>query len=393
MGTSRWTVAARWKGILQLLFFCALPILAKAQQPDDGSNDGGTAIELTWERIVAGLVLMLIGVIFTFRGYRHFNFTMFLAGFIAGCVIVYSVFINVEPTQGWNYSQIIYVFGCIGGGLILGTLCFILHRYTAWLLGAVTGLTIALYILAWRSGGLIRSKGGRIGLLAGASALGVVIGLIFGRRILIPASAIVGAYIFVVGLDLFARTGFSESIAKFFTTNSTVDYQLNTNLYIMLGSDWLPKVDPSMNMIMTLVSWAADLASARTQPTPMAGTRSLTVPVATQAMSKVMVKILLKAMATISVKVITVIPLLKAVPATTTITPAATGAVDTSAVNRPSGLVQDEVYTEKAVETEPKSWNPFKKNRTGTTVTTTTLPNDELADNRVSYSSNTALNQ
>ncbi|KAF9273436.1 hypothetical protein BGZ74_004767, partial [Mortierella antarctica] len=70
-----------------------LPILALAQQqnPNDRQPDvledllgDGRLIALTWQRIVAGLVLLLIGIILTFRGYRHYRFTMFLAGFIAG---------------------------------------------------------------------------------------------------------------------------------------------------------------------------------------------------------------------------------------------------------------------------------------------------------------------
>ncbi|KAG0369910.1 hypothetical protein BGZ54_008479 [Gamsiella multidivaricata] len=160
---------------------------------------------------------------------------MFLAGFITGAAIVYSIFTNVEPDSGWNHQQIIYVFGCIGGGIVLGTICWLFRRFLVWILSGLAGLIIALYVLAWRSEGLIRSKGGRIGLLVGAPALGILIGLFIGRRVVILASAIIGAYITVIGIDLFARTGFAESIKRFFTTNPKVDYSLTTNIYIMLG--------------------------------------------------------------------------------------------------------------------------------------------------------------
>lgn len=45
----------------------------------------GRSISLTWQRIVGGFILILIGILLTFRGYRHYRFTMFLAGFITGC--------------------------------------------------------------------------------------------------------------------------------------------------------------------------------------------------------------------------------------------------------------------------------------------------------------------
>ncbi|KAF9103321.1 hypothetical protein BGX29_003499 [Mortierella sp. GBA35] len=73
-----------------------LPLFALAQQqqpqqPNNGRQPDvlddllgdGRSINLTWQRIVAGFVLLLIGIIITFRGYRHYRFTMFLAGFIA----------------------------------------------------------------------------------------------------------------------------------------------------------------------------------------------------------------------------------------------------------------------------------------------------------------------
>ncbi|KAG0033369.1 hypothetical protein BGZ81_008579 [Podila clonocystis] len=233
MGATQQSVANRLMGSLQMLVLFMLPILAFAQQQNPNSD--GRSISLTWQRIVAGLVLLLIGIILTFRGYRHYRFTMFLAGFIAGCVIVYSILTNVEPSQGWSHRQIIYVFSCIGAGLLLGAICWLLHRYTVWVLGALAGLILALYILAWRNQGLIHSKGGRIGLLVGTTVVGLLLALALGRRILIPATALVGAYITVIGLDLFARTGFTESIKKFFTTDDTIDYRLTTNLYIMLG--------------------------------------------------------------------------------------------------------------------------------------------------------------
>ncbi|KAF9925245.1 hypothetical protein FBU30_004963 [Linnemannia zychae] len=256
MGAKNRFITSRLTGPLQILFMLMLPLFTLAQvtqppppnstQPNQPPNGRQPDVvqgwlgdpqsqSLTWQRIVAGAVLILIGLLLTFRGYRHYRFTMFLAGFITGCVVVYSILVNVEPARGWDWRQVIYVFSCLGGGLLLGLICFALNRFTVWILGGLAGLATALYILAWRSEGLIRNRAGRIGLLAGAPALGIILALIMGRRILIPASAIVGAYLSVIGLDLFARTGFASSIPRFFTKNNSVDYHLNTNLYIFLG--------------------------------------------------------------------------------------------------------------------------------------------------------------
>ncbi|KAH7059665.1 hypothetical protein BKA57DRAFT_512635 [Linnemannia elongata] len=382
--TTNRSIAARMMVLLQILVLIMLPFLALAQGPSNGNgNNGerqpdvlndllgdGRSISLTWQRIVGGFILILIGILLTFRGYRHYRFTMFLAGFITGCVIVYSILANVEPQQGWNRRQIIYVFSCLGGGLLLGAICWLLNRFTVWILGALAGLTTALYILAWRNEGLIRSRGGRIGLLVGASVLGLLLALVMGRRILIPATAIVGAYISVLGLDLFARTGFSESVKNFFTNDNHVNYRLNTNLYIMLGVIGGLII---LGALFQTLSWRHRqqrlIAQGRSlhnhdNDWSLCGSRSRTVrPDPTY-------------------------------PNGSYSAPNGgynngynnNGATTTTYGNNGNATVHVD---------EKKSWNPFKKSakHESTTTTTTTTNNYPTQDRRVSYSSNTALNQ
>ncbi|KAG0238982.1 hypothetical protein BGW41_007998 [Actinomortierella wolfii] len=336
----------------------AIPTVSPAPTPTPNNGNllqTGQSLPLTWQKIIAGVVLMVVGLVLCFRGWRHFRFTMFLAGFIAGVIIVYSILVNVEPKQGWNQRAIIYVFSCIGGGIVLGFICWLLHRFTIAILGGLCGLVIALYILSWRNEGLIRNKGGRIGLMAGAAALGLAVGLLFGRRILIPATAIVGAYMTIVGLDMLSRTGFNEAIRKFFTTDENVQYRLTTNLYIMLG---LVGGLIVMGFLLQTFSWNRRRRMllnqnrnpdqdngwsvfGRSHPTPNQGAA--------------------------------------AQPA------AYPDNRDRGVTFEPNGVAdQDVVYSEK------KSWNPFKRNKT-----TVVRPNPEYAnpaDNRVSLNSSTPLN-
>ncbi|KAF9427604.1 hypothetical protein BGZ94_004576 [Podila epigama] len=373
MGATHQSVASRLMGSLQMLVFFMLPIIAFAQQqnPNNGRqpdvlNDllgDGRSISLTWQRIVGGLVLMFIGVVLTFRGYRHYRCTMFLAGFIAGCVIIYSILTNVEPREGWDKRQIIYVFSCLGGGLLFGAICWLFHRFTVWVLGALAGLMVALYVLAWRSEGLIRNKGGRIGLLVGASVLGLLVALVMGRRILIPATALVGSYLSVIGLDLFARTGFSESIKRFFTSNDRVDYRLTTNIYIMLGVIGGLIL---LGLLFQTLSWnrRQKLLIAQGRPlhnhdhdwTCFRSNKTTTVrpdPTYSQGYSN-----------------------------------------STNSYDHNTGYGYNNNNNNNNTTTahsEKKNWNPFNKNKEKTTTTTTV--HTDYPDTRVSYSSNTALNQ
>ncbi|KAF9163502.1 hypothetical protein DFQ26_002459 [Actinomortierella ambigua] len=355
-------------GFAFLLVMAFLPIAAKAQ-PSPTSNPAvgptptpsfdellatGRAYPLTWQRIIAGVVLMTVGLVLCFRGWRHFRFTMFLSGFIAGVIIVYSILYNVQPKQGWNYSAIIFVFGCIAGGLVLGFFCWLLHRFTIAILGGLAGLVIALYILGWRSEGLIHNWGGRIGLMVGASALGMLIGLLFGRRVLIPATAVVGAYLTISGLDLMARSGFNDAIHKFWTHNANVPYHLTTNLYIMLG---LVGGLMLFGFLLQTISWDRRrrlLLNQNRNPYHDNGWTVFGRPNHNVNQGA-------------------------AQPS------AYQGNYDNGVVFGPNGVAdQNVVYTEK------KSWNPFKKNKT--TVVRTNPEFATSADNRNSLSSSAPLN-
>ncbi|KAG9072729.1 hypothetical protein KI688_000505 [Linnemannia hyalina] len=369
--TTNHPIAARLMVPLQILALSMLPLLALAQDPSDGNGDSNSST-LTWQRIVAGFILILIGILLTFRGYRHYRFSMFLAGFIAGCVIVYSILANVEPQQGWNDRQIIYVFSCLGGGLLLGVICWLLNRFTVWILGALAGLILALYILAWRSEGLIRSPGGRIGLLVGASVLGLLIALVMGRRILIPATAIVGSYITVLGVDLFARTGFSESIKSFLTNNDHVDYYLNTNIYIMLGVIGGLFV---LGILFQTLSWRhrqqrlieqGQSSHNHDNDWSLCGSRSRTVrPDPTYPNGSY------------------------SAPNGTYLAPNGDGYNNEYNNGATTTNYENNVDTPAHV-VEKKSWNPFKKSTKQESTTTNDIPTQERP---VSYSSNAALNQ
>ncbi|KAF8954152.1 hypothetical protein BGZ46_003001, partial [Entomortierella lignicola] len=255
--------ANKAKASLQMLVTLMLPILIFAQLPPGvttttitttvtvtttttasptctGDSDyilyrDARAVSLTWERIVGGYILIIIGTYLALRGFRYYRVTIFLSGFLGGALIIYSIFLNVTPNRGWNHQQIIYLFSMIGGGLVFGILCFIFNRYAMWTVSGLSFFVIALYILSWREQGLIHKKGGRIALLVGCTVLGMVLGLLVGRRLIIPCSAIVGAYVAVMGVDFFARTGILIAISRFLKTDPLAYYRVTANTYVMLG--------------------------------------------------------------------------------------------------------------------------------------------------------------
>jgi hypothetical protein len=102
-------------------------------------------------------------------------------------------------------------------------------------LGALAGYTLALFILAWRSDGLIQSNAGRIIFIVILTILGLLFACFFKNTLIILATALIGAYAIILGIDLFVRTGFAQSVRKFVDGNHDTSYQTNVKVYLMLA--------------------------------------------------------------------------------------------------------------------------------------------------------------
>ncbi|KAG0085679.1 hypothetical protein BGZ93_003451 [Podila epicladia] len=192
-------------------------------------------VPLTWQRVISGGVLLAVGLVLGLYGYRYLQFSLLLTGFIGGGIAAFAILTNTEPDTLWSNRILIYVSVCVAAGLLVGLLMLALNKFAAWVLGGAGGLALGVYILSWKDGGLIHNTAGRIGLMAGAAALGMFLSCILGSLTVIFATVLIGGYMFTIGLDMFLRTGFLENYQHLFKTGSQVPYSLNGGIYGMLG--------------------------------------------------------------------------------------------------------------------------------------------------------------
>ncbi|KAF9290544.1 hypothetical protein BGZ68_006780 [Mortierella alpina] len=179
---------------------------------------------LNWQRVIAGGVLLAVGLLLGFFGFLHLRFSLLLTGFIGG-----------EPDGLWANRILIYVAVCVAAGLLIGLILLGMNKFASWVLGGAGGLALGVYILSWREGGLIHNPVGRIALMAGCAALGMFLSMFLGSLTVIFATVLIGGYMFTLGLDMFLRTGFLENYKHLFKSSSTVPYQLYSGIYGMLG--------------------------------------------------------------------------------------------------------------------------------------------------------------
>ncbi|KAF8929468.1 hypothetical protein EDD21DRAFT_379794 [Dissophora ornata] len=191
-----------------------------AEKSSDGtlstSNDGPYSI--TVQSGIAGAVLIVLGLILCFFGMRFYHVTMFLIGFYFFANVAYIGMANGGVTSSTLLLVISIVVGILGGLLLV--YC---SRLGAAVLGALALYSLGLWILGWKSGGVITSHTGRGIFLGVLAVVGFVMGFIRERETIIVGTAIIGAYSIVGGIDFYVHTGFIEQTDSFINSKSSID--------------------------------------------------------------------------------------------------------------------------------------------------------------------------
>ena len=139
--------------------------------------------------------MILAGLLFNFFGHRLFKPTLFLAGFYFFGVLGYMLLINIEPASGFgeNRDTILLVaaivFGLLGG---LMSICF--WKLALAVLGALGGFALGLFILSFKTGGVLDAGLARTGFLAVMSLVGCVCMFFFQKVLIIISTSILGSY-------------------------------------------------------------------------------------------------------------------------------------------------------------------------------------------------------
>ncbi|KAI9208209.1 uncharacterized protein BJ171DRAFT_578023 [Polychytrium aggregatum] len=187
--------------------------------------------------VILGVLLIVIGGVLLFMGHRLFRFTLFLAGFVSWGVLAYVVISHIEPPEGWPNREWIYLGGCVLAGAVGGGLYAWQWKLGLVGIGALTGLSFALFLLSWRTGGLVDSLAARYIIMVIFVIIGVVVSFYFEKHVIILGTSLVGAFAIVEGFDFFLNTGFYQASRVFFATNamkSVGTFVVNNNVYGML---------------------------------------------------------------------------------------------------------------------------------------------------------------
>ncbi|KAG0322579.1 hypothetical protein BGZ99_003235 [Dissophora globulifera] len=200
----------------------ALPVAEKKPNSATDNNLVGNArsgpYNLTVQGGIAGAILIVLGLVLCFFGARFFRITMFLIGFYFFANIAYVGMANGGVTSSTLLLIISIVVGILGGLLLV---CC--SRLGVAVLGALALYSLGLWILGWKSGGVITSHAGRGILLGVLAVVGFIVGFIREHETVIVGTALVGAYSVVAGIDFYAHTGFIQQTDSFINSKNSID--------------------------------------------------------------------------------------------------------------------------------------------------------------------------
>ncbi|KAI8368616.1 hypothetical protein EDC96DRAFT_504990 [Choanephora cucurbitarum] len=175
-----------------------------------------------------GIVLMLIGLYLIIFGFSFFRGTLAVVGFVFFALMSWIGLVNNEPLYGYPHNEIVYI--CVSAGIgLLGALLFIfLYGISLYFIGVDAGIFLAVFILSWKANLVIEIKVARVCFIVGMGIVLAVLILLTETYCVIFCTAFTGAFLFILGLDLFIHTGLINAFLLIFDGNPN-----HTNVYIM----------------------------------------------------------------------------------------------------------------------------------------------------------------
>jgi len=186
--------------------------------------------------IPAGIIAIVFGVIFCFWGARWFKVALFLGGFYVFASIAFFVLETAEPSTQYGNRSAVYYGVIIAVGILGGMLTTFLVKLGVFAIGCIGGYSLALWILALNTDGTISTIVGQKVFIAAMALVGgcLTLFVLLDSAVKIFTS-IAGAYSIVLGIDMFANTGFRDSASRFLGSGDVVYNLQKTTIYMLVA--------------------------------------------------------------------------------------------------------------------------------------------------------------
>ncbi|KAI9723875.1 MAG: hypothetical protein M1828_003994 [Chrysothrix sp. TS-e1954] len=182
---------------------------------------------------VAGVIMMLSGIAYTFIGIRkHWLYVFWSTAYtVALAIVVLITYVSNPPIS--NSVQGAYFIAAFVPAMLFGGVALIFKDVVEGLGCLLGGFCISMWLLAWKDGGLITSRGGKLGLIIALSLGAFSLSFSHHTRAhgLIACMSFAGATVIILGIDCFTRAGLKEFWLYLWDLNNGNIFPLQTTTY------------------------------------------------------------------------------------------------------------------------------------------------------------------
>ncbi|KAJ2706505.1 hypothetical protein FB645_001512 [Coemansia sp. IMI 203386] len=197
---------------------------------------------------VAGVELIVAGLFLMFASHRYSKITLYTSLYILWHSLLLFLCYKIRPVAQTDNTtrQTLYlvISQLLGIALAVGSNKATEKRSwkqqeTAWttlgnaVLGCLSGISFGLYLLATSSVGMFKSTAARALVVLFATLFHCILAIRDSRTMRKVCSAIVGAYLFVLGTDCFAHTGYFGHLVVFLGVNRWVSYDAGDKAMVL----------------------------------------------------------------------------------------------------------------------------------------------------------------
>jgi len=196
-----------FKNFAQVLFF--ITFFFTAVFADDSSP---STPQLTTASIIIGIILLIVGLVFTFSGKRILKFIIFLAGALLFAYLTFlsaNAIIDLSTATDSQWIGIYCAMGILG--LVGGLLATCVWQLGLMILGGAMGVSLGSMLIRTN---IISSHTAQLVLLICFAVVFAILTFIFSNVFVIISTSIFGAFVFMSGVDCFAQKGFDNIISN-----------------------------------------------------------------------------------------------------------------------------------------------------------------------------------
>ncbi|OAQ33066.1 hypothetical protein K457DRAFT_250046 [Linnemannia elongata AG-77] len=200
--------------------------------------DVGQKTVISTSNWVLGTILILVGLVQVFYGFKFIRLTLVLTGFLSWAVIAIMitvvlrwdlVYFLFKPSHA--YFWIWFLAGILGA----------IFSFRYWDLGVAFaggfgGFALAMGIIAAVNDSHNITNTPRYIILAVLILLGAAIAIFYERFSIILGTSLGGAFMVMFGVDEFLQAGYREMIVIFDFAGKTLQYHPDKTVFIMIGS-------------------------------------------------------------------------------------------------------------------------------------------------------------